>query len=484
MKDINSKLVNATKWSAITEVVTKFIMPITNIILARILTPDAFGVIATVTMIVSFVDILTDSGFQKYLIQHEFNSNCEKYQYANVAFWTNFIFSLLLWLIIALFSGKIAYFVGNPGLGIVITIACMQLPITSFSSIQMSLFKRDFDFKSLFIVRIITAGIPLVISVPLAIFGLDYWALIIGTIISQLFNAIYLTVKSKWKPKMNYNFSILKRMFSFSSWSLIESISIWLTTWVDTFIIGSILNAYYLGLYKTSTVMVNGLLAVITTSTAPVLFSALSRLQHDNVKFQSVFYKMQKFVSIFIFPIAIGVYLYRDMVTQLLLGNQWMEASFVIGHWALTSGVTIVFGHYCSEVYRAKGRPKLSTLAQILHLIVLIPVCLIAGNYGFVSLVLARSWIRLQSIIVHFLLIKYFIGFSIYKIMRNVSLPAFSALTMGFVGFYLQQLNDGYMWSFISIVVCVFVYIVLISLSSSVRKDFYNVIKIGRRHGG
>lgn len=74
---IQSKIINATKWSSLTEIVAKLITPITNMVLARILVPEAFGVIATITMIISFVDMFTDSGFQKYLVQHEFKDNKE-----------------------------------------------------------------------------------------------------------------------------------------------------------------------------------------------------------------------------------------------------------------------------------------------------------------------------------------------------------------------------------------------------------------------
>ena len=73
MPNVNNKVVvNATKWSAITEVVAKLISPITSMVLARLLAPEAFGVVATITMIVTFAEIFTDAGFQKYLIQHEF----------------------------------------------------------------------------------------------------------------------------------------------------------------------------------------------------------------------------------------------------------------------------------------------------------------------------------------------------------------------------------------------------------------------------
>ena len=180
--NFNSKVLNATKWSTITEVAAKFVSPITNMVLARILVPEAFGVVATVTMIISFAEMFADSGFQKYLVQHEFKDEDEKFKNANVAFWTNLGISILLWFAIILFRNKIAILVGNPGLGNVIAIACVQLPITAFSSIQMALYRRNFDFKTLFIVRIIAVCIPFVITIPLAIKGFGYWSLIIGSI--------------------------------------------------------------------------------------------------------------------------------------------------------------------------------------------------------------------------------------------------------------------------------------------------------------
>ena len=97
MSSDNSKIIGATKWSAITEIAAKLILPISNMVLARILTPDAFGVVATISMIVSFAEIFTDAGFQKYLIQHEFEDDTDREQSTTVAFWGNFILSIILW---------------------------------------------------------------------------------------------------------------------------------------------------------------------------------------------------------------------------------------------------------------------------------------------------------------------------------------------------------------------------------------------------
>lgn len=479
MKEYNfqKKVINATKWSTITEIAAKIVSPITNMVLARILVPEAFGVVATITMIMTFADMFTDAGFQKYIVQHDFKNKEEKYRNTNVAFLTNLIISFVFWIIIIIFSEQIANLVGNPGLGTVIAIAGVQLPLTAFSSIQMALYRREFDFKTLFMVRIVSIFIPFLITIPLALLGLGYWSLIIGTIFMEISKAVLLTIKSKWKPSWFYDFNTLKEMFSFSIWSLIEANAIWLTAWIDTFIIASILSDYYLGIYKTSTTMVNALMALITASIIPVLFSTLSRLQNDDHKFNRTYLKVQKIVSIVVLPLGVGVYLYSDLATQILLGSQWTDASELIGLWALTSGIVIVLSQFCSEVYRAKGRPKLSLLAQVLHLIVLIPVCIVSAKFGFLALVYARAWVRLEAILVHFIIMKVSIGFPIFKTFQNVFPSAISAIGMGFLGYKLQTLGDGFLWDSISIIFCAIFYFILVNIFPSVRREINGIRK-------
>ena len=170
MTELKKQIVSATKWSSITELAAKLIAPITGIVLARLLTPDAFGVVTTIMMILSFVEIFTDAGFQKYLVQHEFRDKEDREQSATVAFWCNMLISLVIWGFIILFCEPIARIIGNPGLGHVIAISCVCIPLLAFSSIQMALYKRDFDFKTLFRVRVIALLVPLVITIPLAFF--------------------------------------------------------------------------------------------------------------------------------------------------------------------------------------------------------------------------------------------------------------------------------------------------------------------------
>ena len=197
-------------WSGGAEIAVKLISPVTNMILARILAPEAFGVLAICNMIISFIDIITDAGFSKYLVQHDFSNEEEKEHYANVAFWSNLAVSFLMWGIVVLNRNQIARLLGGPEYASVISIACMQLVFTSMVSIQMGLLRRDFMFKKLFIARTGVALVPLIVTVPLAMLTHSYWALVIGNISGSVLNALILVLCSKWKPSFFYSFAILK----------------------------------------------------------------------------------------------------------------------------------------------------------------------------------------------------------------------------------------------------------------------------------
>ena len=283
--DIISKTKSATKWSVITELAAKFVSPITSMILARLLTPSAFGIIVTALMVISFAEIFTDAGFQKYIIQHQFKSDDDLYKSTTVAFWTNLMMSCVIWLAIFMFSVPIAKIVGSEGHADVIVVSCACIPLAAFSSIQMAIFKRKLDFKTLFRVRMAGIVTPLIVTIPLAYVTRSYWALAVGMLAREVVNVALLSISCTWKPKLYYSFTRLKQMFSFTVWTLIESITIWLTGYVDIFIVSSILSSHYLGLYRTSMTTVNSILALVVSATTPILFSALSRLQDDKKEY-------------------------------------------------------------------------------------------------------------------------------------------------------------------------------------------------------
>lgn len=475
-ENLNTKIKSATKWSAITEVALRLVLPIINMVLARVLTPDAFGIVATLTMIITFAEIFTDAGFQKYIVQHQFINDKDKIESVNVAFWSNFGLSITIWLLIIFFCNPIAKIVGNEGMGYVIAIACVNIPIAAFSSIQSALYKRDLDFKTLFKVRIIGVAVPLIVTLPLAFWLKSFWALVIGTIVQNALNAILLTTYSKWKPSLFYSFSKLKEMFSFTVWSMIEQVSIWLTLNVDIFIVGVTLSQHYLGLYKTSSGLVSQIMGLVTAATTPVLFSSLSKVQTDKSGFENVFLRFQKVVSILAIPLGVGIFLFSGFVTEIILGDQWLESSGFVGLWGLTNAVTIVLAQFCSEAYRALGKPQLSVLVQWGHIIVLWPTVLITVKYGFEVLYVSRALVRLEIILVNILVMYYCLKFPIGRLLTNI-LPSISASAVMAIVFYLLPAPQSILQNFVQILICALTYLAFISLFKDERLILFNLKK-------
>ena len=263
---MDTKIVAAAKWSVITEVLAKLITPLTNIILAHMLAPTAFGILATIMMVISFAEMLADAGFQKFLVQHEFESTQDKQEATDVGFIANLVFSLVLWGAIIIGRDELAVLVGNDGLGIPLAVMGAMIPLSAFSSVQMALYRRDFNFKFLLNIRLITILTPILISIPMALMGYDYWSLIAGILVAQLFTALALLKSRRNQIHLFFSGRVFMKMFSYSAWSLAEAFSIWLTAWVDTFIISRFLDAYYLGIYKMPMAIVTTVMAMATAS--------------------------------------------------------------------------------------------------------------------------------------------------------------------------------------------------------------------------
>ena len=461
---MDTKIVAAAKWSVITEVLAKLITPLTNIILAHMLAPTAFGILATIMMVISFAEMLADAGFQKFLVQHEFESDKEKQEATDVAFIANLVLSILLWGGIIIGRDELAVLVGNNGLGIPLAIMGAMIPLSAFSSVQMALYRRDFNFKFLLNIRLITILTPILISIPMALMGYDYWSLIVGMLGAQLFTALALLKSRKNQIHLFFSSRVFMNMFSYSAWSLAEAFSIWLTAWVDTFIISRFLDAYYLGIYKMPMAIVTTVMAMATSSLAPVLFAALSRVQHDQQEFSKTFFTFQRYMALFLVPIGVGLF-----VVHLLLGPQWTLAGIVLGSWALSSAIMTVTANLISEIFRAKGEPNLSFWTQILHLVVLIPVIYICIQYDFSTFVYARSIVRMEMLMVAMIFLALFIHMSALRVITNIGVYLVTASIVGALAYSTLHLYDSVWWTVACMLLCVVLYIAILCIIPSER---------------
>lgn len=456
--NIQRRLLNSMKWSSFAELAAKLISPITNMILARILAPEAFGVLATVIMVISFAEIFVDSGLQNFLIQHIFRNEAEEREYMSVAFWTNLGFAFVLWGAIAVFNRPIAAMVGAPELGHLITVTGVTIPLYGMIGVQSAKLKKDMEFKTLFYIRMFTAVVPLVITIPLALFGLEHWALIIGNISGILGQFVILTLCGRFKPMLFYSFSHLKEMLRYGVWTLLDGVAVWLTAWVDSLLIARYMSDYYLGLYKNSTSMINSIFAMVISAITPVLFSALSKLQNETEEFNKTFLSTQKVLCLLLLPAGVGLSFYRNLATNILFGQGWSEAADIVGLISVTLALRTIFTSFYSSIFRAKGKFHIPLVLQLLSLAMMIPSYIFAARQGFWELVNMRALMNLNLIIPEMIAIYAVCKVTPWRTIKEMLPPIVATLIMACVIFVLQRLGTGVYWEAVSIAVCICVY--------------------------
>lgn len=480
--EFKGKVSSAYKWSSITVMIARIITPVMNMLLARILAPEAFGVLATVTMVIAFAENLVENGFQKYLIQREFSDAKTEDKYISVAFWANAGFGFILWLLISVFSDQIAALVGNPGMGHLFIISGVMVPLYAIIGIQYCKLRKDFKFKQLFVVRITAALIPLVVTLPLALLGFDYWSLIIGNIAGLVVQFVTLCFTGKFKLSFVFSFSCLKEMLQSGIWTMADGLLFWGTSWIDSLIIANYMTGYYLGLYKNSVSVVNSLFTIVTAAVTPVLYSTLSRLQNDKKAFNNTFLDTQHILAFFLLPMSIGLFVYRDFATSVMFGSKWAEAANIIGVMGLTTACRTIFVSIYGDLYRAKGNFYTSPLLQVLDILLLVPACWLAAKKGFWTLVYVRAIIKLDLILPELLVAKKICGLPIHCVLGGVLPVGFAATLMGAVGMFLHKLSGNVAWTLLSVLICMLVYATVLCFFPKERKILVTILSTIKRY--
>lgn len=473
----NNKVINSMKWTMITEILAKLILPVTNMLLARILVPEDFGALAIINMFLTGIDIFTDAGFGKYLVQKDFENEQDKKNAENVAFWTNFTFSITIGLLLVIFSNKLASFFNNPDLSPAFKVISLPLILTSFSSIQQNILRRNFEFKKLFYIRLILTFVPLVVTLPLAYFTKSFWALIIGQLVNALLNTILLMLFGKWRPNKFYSFDVLNNMLGFSIWSMCEAIGHWLLFWIDTFFASYFFSEYYLGLYKNTQNMIFSIFSIITASMGTVLFSTLSRI-NDEVQYNKVYLGIQKLVSYLLFPMSFGLIFFSRNVTLVLLGERWLEASNIFMAGGFMMLFNTLFYTFPAEVYKSKGIPKQLFILQLEYLLFLLPIVYLSSKMGFWHLVYARSASILIMVALSMLKLKKKVNLSPRSIFKNLSRPFFASLPiiiLGILYYFSKFYVDGTLKN--AVVILVVGLIQAIWLLFTNKKEILNLVK-------
>jgi len=414
------------KWSASMEVVSRTASPIVLVILARLLCPDDFGVVATAMIAISFAKMFWDAGLSKALVQTEE----AKEDAANVVFWSNILLGLLLYGLIFWGAPYVAEFFASPKSKNVLRVLGIQIIIASLSTVQQALFVRELNFRRLFWVKLLTAFFPGLFSIPLAFYGYGVWALVFGTLAGQTLNLILLWVYSPWRPRIAYDTLIARKMFGFGFWVLLESFGAWLITWGDNLIVGKLLGLEDLGVYRTGWSMVTILFGLVLNPFLPVLYPTFSRMQNDIVALKANFHKVNRIVAVLAIPMGVGLLLVGPELAGVLFGDKWHGLGFVLGVLGLMFGLSWLVG-VNPHLYRAMGRPDVNSKLIFFQLLYYLPAYWFGAQHGLETFVYIRLGVAVLSMPVHIWLCTRMLNVSPSYLWRDARLAIICTLFMG-----------------------------------------------------
>lgn len=384
---LTEKTVTGVMWTVLGEIIVKLISPLAFLVLTRILSPEDFGVVAIATTILMLIQIITDLGTSKVLVQLKCSEK-EFGKYCDSAFYFNVILGVLLFAIVFIFSQQIANYNNQPQAAIVIRVMSVQILIYSFSTVQNAIKNRNLDFKSLFYIRLITVAAPALISIPIALLGGGLWAIVGGSVSGAFFNMIALWLFSDWRPSLSFNKSYLNNILGNSLWSSSQQFIQWIPISLDTFLISNYLTASDLGIYSATRSLFTSVSAIILGPIIPVLFSSLSKVD-DSQKFIKISLFAQKTMFLISVIVAVVFFAYRDIISTIIFNNKWIGISSVLGVVFLLMGFEYFYS-IIIECLRSKGMFKEIAVNNLICVLIAIPLLFYSSNISLMTYVIAR----------------------------------------------------------------------------------------------
>ena len=433
---------HALKWSTLGHILPQVVSPLISIYIARLLCPEAYGLIAVATIVISFLQLFLASGFTTALIQKQGNQK-EIYSAADFIFSFNLVMSSIFYLIILFSSSAIAQFFHNPEAKLVISILSLNLIINAFGNVQLAMLQKNMDFKSIFYRRIVPVLSNLAVTLPLASLGYGVWALVTGQLVSNILAVIILWWKSEWKPRFNFSFKENAGIIRFGLYVIFTSLMGWALVQGDNLIVGKFLSTKELGLYKTGYDLDQRIFGLLLTPIIPVFYSKFCSLKRKE-DIRKFYIKLKEYLSIIVFPLMAVVILISPYFENLILGEKWRGISFVMALLTIT-GISNLWA-LMGNMFKSLGKPKIPAKITLIVVCIYIPLWLFFIQFGLRTFLIARVFIALIAISINTYFENKELKINLFQALRFYYKAFFASIIMFIAGSCFQKLffNNNY----------------------------------------
>lgn len=321
MKSERSTVVKSFLWKLLERCSVQIVTFIVTIVLARLLMPEEYGIVALITIFIALAEVIADGGFNTALIQKK---DADALDFSTV-FYFSMVVAICLYGLLFLSAPLIAGFYNQPLLIPVFRVLSCSLLFYSFNSVQRAYVSRHMLFKKLFISSLIAVILSGAIGVYLAYEGYGVWALVWQTILNQLFTTVIMWVTVKWRPIMVFSKERFSSLFGFG-WNIFcTNFIVTLFIRLRAMVIGKIFSPSTLAYYDKGNQFPGLISDNVCGSIQAVIFPALSDVQDDKEKVKSMMRRAINVSCLFMFPLMVGLMVCAQPLVILLLTDKWIK---------------------------------------------------------------------------------------------------------------------------------------------------------------
>lgn len=418
-ESLKQKTVKGVGWSFADNIANSGITFLVGLVLANILTPEEYGIMAMVTIFIAVSNSIVDSGFSNALIR---KINIRSVDY-NTVFYFNLIVSIFLYLILYVSAPAISVFFKEPVLVDVMRVIGWILIINAFAIIPRTIFVRNINFKAQTKVSLIASVSSGVIGIGMALAGWGVWSLVGQQLSRQLLNTVFLWIFCRWRPLWEFSTQSFKELFGFGSKLLASGLIDTIYRDIYYLIIGRFYSAADLGQYtrasQFNTIFSSNLTSVVQRVSYPVL----SSIQNEPERLLGAYRRVIKTTMLITFACMLGLAAVAKPLIVILIGEKWLPAVYFL-QIICFSGMLYPLHAINLNILQVKGRSDLFLKLEIIKKIIAVIPIAIGIFYGIEFML----WGSVCTSFVAFFLNSYYsadlIGYPTLRQIKDV-LPTF-----------------------------------------------------------
>lgn len=469
-KSYKKKVYSGFAWKFGERISTQGISFIVQIILARLLLPEQYGIIALVNIFVVFADVFVVSGFCSSLIQKK---NADEKDFSTL-FYCSFVISILIYIAIFLSSSYIASFFNAPELKNILRVYTIAIILYSYNSIQQAYVSRHLIFKKNFFANIAGNFISGVLGITAALQGYGVWALVIQFLTNIIVNIIVLSFIIDWHPKLLFSFDRAKVLLNYGSKIFFADLLNTICQEIRQLLIGKYYAKSDLALFNRGVSFANLFSNNIERTISSVLFPTMSNFSDNPEKIKYLTRLSMRTTSYIMFFFMTMFALIAEPLIRLLLTEKWMGSVVFLRIMCVSSMLSII-SNANMQAIKAIGRSDILLKLEFKKKPMLLLLILISVNINVLAIAITMPIYSLYAALVNLKPNNNLLNYSIKEQMKDLTPAALMAFSMALLclPFTFIRMN-GIVSILIIMTLCIFIYL---SLSILFKVESYFFLK-------